>query len=162
MDIFDEELLRFWRVLNEHQVRYIMVGGVATNLHGYQRLTEDIDLWLDDTLENRKKLRSALADYGMGDFDAIERMQFVPGWTTFQLNNGAPLDIMTSIKGMEEHSFEECLEYASIAEIYGVKIPFLHINHLITAKKASDRPKDRIDVANLEKIKEMEDNNPQT
>lgn len=59
MDIFDEELLKFWRCLNQHGVRYIMVGGVATNFNGYQRATDDIDLWIDDTIENRETLRCA-------------------------------------------------------------------------------------------------------
>jgi hypothetical protein len=52
MDTLDEELLRFWRILNAHKVRYIMVGGLATRFHGYNRTTDDLDLWLDDTLSN--------------------------------------------------------------------------------------------------------------
>lgn len=54
MDIFDEELIEFWQSLNKYHVKYIMVGGVATNLNGYQRMTDDIDVWLEDTIENRK------------------------------------------------------------------------------------------------------------
>ena len=63
MDIFDEDLLAFWRTLNKEGVRYIMVGGVATNLNGYQRTTEDIDIWLDDTLQNREQFRLAFKAY---------------------------------------------------------------------------------------------------
>lgn len=40
---------------------------------------------------------------------------------------------------------------ASIAEINGVKIPFLHINHLIESKRATNRPKDQVDLIYLEK-----------
>lgn len=46
MDIFDEEILKFWTVLQKTKVKYIMVGGYATNLHGYQRFTGDIDIWI--------------------------------------------------------------------------------------------------------------------
>lgn len=155
MDIFDNELLNFWRFLNKHEVQYIMVGGVATNLHGYQRTTNDVDLLLNDNLENRQKLRMAFKDYGMGDFEMMERLQFVPGWTNFHLNNGLRLDIMTEMKGLEAISFNECLQLASIAEIENVSIPFLHINHLIANKKAVDRPKDQVDVIYLEKIKKL-------
>lgn len=42
MDVFDDDLLHFWSTLNENGVLYIMIGGVATNLHGYQRTTDDI------------------------------------------------------------------------------------------------------------------------
>ena len=37
-----------------------MIGGFAINLHGYNRSTKDIDIWIEDTLENRKRLRKAL------------------------------------------------------------------------------------------------------
>ena len=55
--MLDDELLRFWKVLNENKVRYIMVGGFATRFHGFNRNTDDLDMWLEDTIENRKNLR---------------------------------------------------------------------------------------------------------
>lgn len=48
MDIFDEEILNFWKALEEFSVKYILVGGFAINLHGYQRFTGDLDIWLKD------------------------------------------------------------------------------------------------------------------
>ena len=45
MDILDEELIRFWRALNENGVRYLMIGGFATRFHGFNRSTDDLDLW---------------------------------------------------------------------------------------------------------------------
>lgn len=91
----------------------------------------------------------------MGDFESIERMQFVPGWVDFPLNNGIRLDIMTSLKGVN-FSFDECLEMAPLAEIEGVMVPFLHINHLMLNKKAVNRPKDQVDIIYLEKIIEIQ------
>lgn len=41
MDVMDEGLLDFWRVLNKHQVAYIMVGGFAVNMNGFTRATDD-------------------------------------------------------------------------------------------------------------------------
>lgn len=157
MDLFDQELIAFWKALNSHRVQYIMVGGVATNLHGYQRTTKDADIWIKDTLENRRMLRAAFKEYGMGDYDMMERMQFIPGWTNFNLNNGMVLDVMVNVKGLEGFSFDECLQMASIADINTVNVPFLHINHLIAAKKAANRPKDQLDVIYLEKIKKLRD-----
>jgi hypothetical protein len=46
MDIFDEEILKFWAALQNQAVKYIMVGGYANNLHGFQRYTGDIDIAL--------------------------------------------------------------------------------------------------------------------
>ena len=132
-----------------------MVGGYATNLHGYQRYTGDIDIWIEDTRENRHRLREAFIACGMGDYYMVETMQFVPGWTDFHLMNGLRLDIMVSMKGLEGYSFDECLNMASIADIDGVKIPFLHINQLIANKKAVNRPKDQVDVIELERIQKL-------
>jgi hypothetical protein len=133
-----------------------MVGGVAINLHGYQRTTDDIDIWIKDTLENRKKLRKSFEDCEIGDFEPLERMPFIPGWTYFNLNNGIRLDLMDQMKGLEGNlSFDECYTLASLADIEGVTVPFLHINHLLSNKKAVNRPKDQIDVIYLEKIKKL-------
>lgn len=48
MDIYDQSFLNLWRYLNQYEVKYIMVGGFATNLHGYQRYTGDIGLYIED------------------------------------------------------------------------------------------------------------------
>ncbi|MGY3213065.1 hypothetical protein [Mucilaginibacter sp. HD30] len=154
MDILDDELLRFWRNLNHHKVNYIMVGGFATRFHGFNRNTEDLDLWLQDTLQNRKNLRHSFIDLGYGDFPSLETMEFIPGWTSFYLGNSIDIDIMTSMKGID-YSFNESLAMASTADLDGIVVPFLHINQLISNKKAVNRPKDQIDVLELEKIKKL-------
>jgi len=155
MDMLDDELLRFWQGLNQSNVRYIMVGGFATRFHGFNRATEDLDIWLDDTQQNRKNLREVLNNLGYGDIPMLETMQFVPGWTNFNIGQMIELDILTSMKGLEDTTFDECLQQASIAELDGISIPFLHINQLIMNKRAVSRPKDQIDVIELEKIKKI-------
>jgi hypothetical protein len=86
----------------------------------------------------------------------IETLQFVPGWSPFKLNNGFALDILLApMKGLENFSFNDCYKLASRAEIYDLVVPFLHINQLIANKKAVNRPKDQIDVIELERIKEL-------
>jgi hypothetical protein len=157
VDFFDEEVLKFWASLEQHGVEYILVGGYAVNLHGYSRFTGDLDIWLNDNLENRKKLRAAFVTCEMGDFPMIERMQFLPGWTEFHLNNSLILDILTEMKGLEDHTFDECLKLASIANIEGVTIPFLHLNQLIENKRVVGRPKDKDDVIALEQISQLKD-----
>lgn len=161
MDVFDEDLLYFFRTLQEHHVKYILVGGYAVNFHGYPRYTGDIDLWLKDTKENRQQLRKVFINCEMGDFPMIETMEFVPGWTEFHLNNSLVLDILTEMKGLEAYTFDECLQMASVAEIDHVQVPFLHLNQLIENKKVINRGKDQIDVIALESIRglrEDEDN----
>jgi len=153
MDILDVEILNLWKNLNKWNVKYIMVGGFATNLHGFQRTTGDLDLWIKDSVENRKQLRNALRESGLGDIDSVETMTFLHGWSAFSLDSGFEIDIMTSLKGFEQSAFDYCFEIAPIAVVYDVPIKFLHLNQLIEAKKASGRPKDLIDIQELEKIK---------
>src|SRR5436190_4850992 len=153
MDIFDEELLNFWRCLNNFGVKYIMVGGVATNLNGFQRTTNDIDVWIEDTLENRENYRKAYREYSGIDIAMMNRLQIIPGWTNFSLNNGFKLDLTVSMKGLEGFSFDDCYKLSNKASIDDVTVPLLHLNHLIANKKAVNRSKDQIDVMELEKIK---------
>ena len=132
-----------------------MIDGVATNLHGYYRTTADIDIWIDDTSENRENLYNVFKEIGMGDLKALLTTQFIPGWTDFYLDNGVRLDVMTSVKGLEKYSFNDAYEIASIADIFDVQVPFLHLNQLIESKKAANRSKDQIDLIELEKIKKL-------
>jgi predicted nucleotidyltransferase len=153
MNMLNEQLLDFWKALNNHQVIFLMVGGFAVRFNGYNRATDDVDLWLKDTLENRKKFRNAYAEAGYGDYPSIETMQFVPGWTQFYIGDGIIMDITTSMKGLEDKTFDECLSDAKVADLDGIKVPFLHINDLLANKKAVGRPRDQMDVIELEKIR---------
>jgi hypothetical protein len=157
MDIFDEDLLNFWKLLSAEKVKYIMVGGVAVNLHGYLRATGDVDVWIDDTIENRQALGKVLAHLGYPGVDMVN-MQIVPGWTDFYIGSRIELDILVSMKGVGEYSFSECLNMAFVAEIEDLKVPFLHINQLIANKKAVNRLKDQLDIIELEKIRDIMEN----
>jgi hypothetical protein len=44
---------------DEGELRYIMVGGFATRFHGFNRNTDDLDMWLEDSVENRRNLRKS-------------------------------------------------------------------------------------------------------
>ncbi|WP_026710804.1 hypothetical protein [Flavobacterium filum] len=149
-----EQIFVIWKYFKEHKVRYITIGGFAVNIYGYSRNTGDLDILIDDTLDNRKNLRKAFIDIGIGDFEAIETMVFIPGWTDFSLNFGLRLDIMTAIKGLEDKSFQELYDEATIVLLGGVEVKFIDYDSLILAKKASNRPKDQLDIEELNKLNE--------
>ncbi|MEO7212683.1 hypothetical protein [Mucilaginibacter sp.] len=132
-----------------------MVGGFATRFHGFNRSTDDLDLWLDDNPVNRGNLRKSFVNLGYGDFPSLETMEFIPGWTSFYIGQIIELDVMTKMKGLDDYTFEQCLEIASIADLDGIHVPFLHIDQLIANKRAVNRPKDQVDVLELEKIKTL-------
>lgn len=161
MDILDESLLNFWKSLNENFVQYIMVGGFAVNMHGFTRSTNDIDLWLKDSIPNRRGFGKAMSQFG---YDGLswDEIQFVPGWTDFYIGPGIKLDIMILMKGLEEITFDEAYMMANIATIEEIKVPFLQISQLIANKIAVNRPKDQLDVIELEKILRIHQENNNT
>lgn len=148
----DKQILEVWKYLLENKVNYLTIGGLAVNIYGYGRNTGDIDIYIEDTVLNRKNLRNAINQMGLGDFESINTMQFIPGWTDITLNINFRLDIMTSVKGLEDKSFKELLEKAKVIEIDKIKVYFLDYDNLIIAKKASNRLKDLLDIEELEKI----------
>lgn len=153
MDILDDEILNLWKALNREKVLYIMVGGFATNLNGFSRTTADLDLWIKDTQENRNSFVKALNSVNIKNIDFLKSNPIIAGWTTIKLDSGFELDLMTEIKNFGNSDFDECYKLAPIAVISEVPIKFLHINHLIEEKRKSGRPKDLIDLEELEKIR---------
>jgi hypothetical protein len=159
MDILDDDLLRVWKTLEANAVKYIMIGGIASIFHGTSRITQDADVWIEDSLENRKALRSALQDAGIGDFEQLETLEFVPGFTTIYLNEFIELDFFTDLKFYTKKDFAECYTLAETAVIENISIKFLHIDHLLFEKQTANRPKDQFDIEELQKIKKIIDNN---
>lgn len=147
-----EEILNIWQKFNENNVRYLTIGGLAVNIYGYVRNTGDIDVLIDDTLENRKNLRVAFKEIGIGDFEEIETMQFVAGFTDFTISYDLRLDVMTSIKGLENTSFDSLLKNATIINLKKTPVYFIDYDNLIIAKKATNRPKDQLDIEELKKL----------
>ena len=147
-----KQIIDVWKHLSENNVNYLTIGGFAVNIYGYGRNTGDIDIFIEDTIANRENLRNAIKQIGLGDFESINTMQFIPCWTDVTLNFNLRLDIMTSVKGLENSSFNQLFEQAYVVEISETPVYFLDYNSLIKAKKASNRPKDILDIEELEKI----------
>jgi hypothetical protein len=146
------QILDIWKYLAVNKVKYLTIGGFAVNIYGYGRNTGDIDIFIEDSIENRENLREALKQAGIGDFENLNTMQFIPGWTDITLNFNLRLDIMTSVKGLENTTFEQLLVKAYITEISDIPVYFIDYENLIIAKKASNRPKDLLDIEELEKL----------
>lgn len=152
MDFYDEEFLRVFNLLNKHKVDHILIGGFAVNFHGHSRFTADLDIWIRDTLENRRRLSSAFREIYGYEIPGVETMQFVPGWSTISLPNGFPLDILVDMKGLEQYSYDECLAAAQDFEVEGTLFKVLHYNHLIANKRSAGRPKDLSDIDELNRL----------
>jgi len=148
-NIFHEDFRDFLNALNEAEVRYILVGGYSVVLHGYSRTTGDMDLWVERTSENYKRIIKAFQIFGMPLFDMTES-NFLshPIWDVFTF--GTPpvaIDIMVKIEGL---NFEDVFQKAVYFEDDDLKIRTINRNDLIVAKKIAGRAKDINDLENLE------------
>ncbi|MBD1393961.1 DUF6036 family nucleotidyltransferase [Mucilaginibacter glaciei] len=147
-NIFKEDFQDFIEALNTNEVRYILVGGFSVILHGYSRTTGDMDIWVDRTLENYKKIKLAFLHFGMPVFDMTEE-KFLFDNNSDVFTFGRPpsaIDIMVEVLGLE---FDSCFKQAIYFNDDGLNIRTIHLNDLIVAKKKSARSKDLDDLENL-------------
>ncbi len=156
MDIYDESFLECLASFQNCGVRYLIVGGFATNFHGYARVTSDVDIWLEDSPQNRRNLINALEKIGLGKIDELMTAEFVPGFCEIMLNDGTYMDLMGKILGFEQIDFEECYQLAERSNIGNIEMYFLHFNHLLTSKQQSHRIKDQLDAQELLKIQQKQ------
>jgi predicted nucleotidyltransferase len=148
-NLFNEHFRDFIKALNDNAVEYILVGGMAVILHGYVRGTGDMDIWVNKTKENYQKLAGAFEQFGMPVFDMTEKSFLGSEFDVWSI--GVPpvkIEIMTAVKGL---SFDETYKHSLEYNEDGLPIKFLHLSHLIQAKKASGRFRDLDDIDQLTK-----------
>jgi hypothetical protein len=148
-NIFNEHFRDFIQALNENEVEYILVGGMAVILHGYVRGTGDMDIWVNKTKDNYKKLVNAFTQFGMPVFDMTEKAFLGNEFDVWGIGvQPVRIEIMTAVKGLD---FEETYKLSQFYDEEGLKIRFINLNHLIEAKKAAGRFRDLDDIDQLTK-----------
>ena len=156
--------------LCDAQVDYVLVGGLAVQLHGFLRSTFDIDLVLAMNDENLVRFIDVAKQYGLfpaipvsidslRNADQIEAWYREKGMLAFSLREpqigGSVLDVLVR----PDVPFDQLCLNAVAGELYGRRVPIASIDDLITMKRIANRPKDRLDVVALEKIGRGEDPN---
>jgi hypothetical protein len=150
-DYFNEDFKDFIRALNNQQVDYILVGGMAVILHGYVRTTGDMDVWVNRTKENYLLIVKAFRQFGMPVFDMTEERFLSNDFDVWMFGvEPVKIELMTAVKGLE---FEEAYKMSQLHDEDGMSVRYLHINSLIEAKKAAGRYKDLDDINQLQKRK---------
>jgi len=152
---WDKNIRNFIALANKHNVRMLMVGGGAVNFHGYQRHSADVDFWIETTDENFKKLCAVFSEMGyeISDFpDAVKQqkqnisVKFSP--------DSLQLELITNF--LVNKPFEEALaesEETKVKDSEFLRWNVLSYDDLITSKLKANRPKDLLDVQQLQKIK---------
>ncbi len=136
----------FLKLLNAHQVEYLLIGGYAVSYHGYPRATVDMDIWIALQPANAERIVAVLKEFGF-DFPELSPQLFLKEWQVIRL--GVPpvrIELATTVSGV---NFNEC--YAErVADILdGVKVNLISLRHLKINKQASGRHQDLADLENL-------------
>jgi hypothetical protein len=153
MDISQSDVQHLFRSLNHFGVQYLLVGGMANMVHGYIRATEDLDLWIKADDVNKASLVRALAENNVAGAELLLNVPLLFGWSTVTVGKqGFTLDMGHSLKAFTEADFDTCYARARDATFHDVPFKVIHLNDLITEKKATGRPKDLGDVDELTKL----------
>lgn len=142
----------FFQKLNEHGVQYLLIGGFAVNAYGHARNTGDLDLWVNDTPDNRQALGKACAAAGIAGGELLADMDWAPGWTGFHLPNGFKVEILGYLKSFTKEDFPACFAKAKKISFDSVEVPLIHLSDLLKEKEATACPKDLEDVEQLRRI----------
>lgn len=152
-----EELLK---KLVEAQIKFILVGGWAAIAQGSDYVTMDLDICYAREAKNikkmvvlLKKINARLRDVpGDLPFQLDEKVFSMGMNFTFETDLGA-LDIWGELAGLG--GYQDTLKYAEAFDLFGMPVDVLSIDGLIKAKKAAGRPKDLLQLKELEALKEL-------
>ncbi len=135
-----------FRCLHVHDVRYVVIGGIAAIVHGVPRTTFDVDLLIEASEPNAARLLKALEAAGI-DSAALTTPQQLLAHEITIFKDVVRIDVQTSTPGL---SFADAWHRRVEREVSGVPYWILSKPDLIAAKRAAGRPKDLEDVRVLE------------
>lgn len=130
-------------------MRFLVVGAHALAALGRPRFTRDLDVLVEPTLANARRVGAALADVGYAEL-AKEWRRFAERDRMATLGR-EPLrvDVMTSISGV---SFRDAWRGRTLVRVAGAEVGFLGRAAFVENKRASGRAKDLLDIALLEEV----------
>jgi len=150
------------KVLEKHNVEFMIVGGLAAVVYGSTRMTWDIDVLPNQSDENLSNLVTALKELEAGlrisdsktlpadfDIDSLRRSQIIECRTKY-----GDLDILKNMltQDFRRAEFDELAKKSTQTAAYGMSLMLVSLEDMIGSKKAARRPKDLQDLAVLEEL----------
>lgn len=160
------DLIRVCKILKDYGVEYLIVGGTAVALHGYFRITTDVDgtpsekhdldIWYNPTYENYFNLLNALEKLGLDTTAFKEESSPNPKKSYFKFEtNDFSFDFLPELLSLK--NFGTSFKKKETVEIADTGIWFINYSDLIDEKQGSGRSKDIIDIEQL-KIRNSQGN----
>lgn len=154
-----------FKQLNAADARYVVVGGVATILHGYVRATTVIDLIVDLQVEEAKKVIEALTAMGYKPRIPVDALEFADaekrddwinakGMTVFSMFHSTQPGLTVDLFAKHPIPFDELWKRSQIFEVDGTNIRVCSIDDLLKLKEIAGRDKDKDDIEKLLQIKD--------
>ena len=141
-----QDFREFLKLLNLHEVKYLLIGGFAVGYHGYPRATGDMDIWIAVSPENADKMLNVLKSFGFNipelNIDLFLKKRQV-------IRMGMPpirIEVLTDISGV---SFDECYDKRVTDLIDCISVSIISSEYLKINKRASGRLKDLNDLEYL-------------
>lgn len=160
--IFYEEIIR---AFHKQKVKYILVGGVAANLLGLMRSTADLDILVEMSDDNLRKIVKILKRRGYQVKQPVDPIKLadkksreewiknknMKAFNFYKENEFKEVDIIIE----SPVSFQEARKSAVRIKIDDYILPVISIDNLIKMKEKTGRSVDKLDVAGLKKIKKL-------
>jgi len=137
------------RSLNARRARYVVIGAAAFPVHGYARATLDVDLLIEATPENARRVRQALLDFGydltdVSEEELLEKKVLIRQYVL-------ETDIHPFVAGGD---FDGIWQRRVEDRIGETPAAFASLDDLIRMKEAAGRPKDLEDLKALRQLRE--------
>jgi hypothetical protein len=160
-----------FRALNAHDVRYLVAGGVAVVLHGYTRLTADLDLVVDLAEAQARAAIDALTGLGLKPRAPVDPQLFADRraraeWLrdrdmkVFTLHDPANPLLVVDLFTEPPADFEGLWARAKDVSLATTTVKIVSVDDLIAMKRQAGRPRDLLDIAELERLRELQDPEP--
>jgi predicted nucleotidyltransferase len=144
----EKDYEEFLSLLNNHNVKYCIIGAFAVAFYAKPRYTKDIDILVEPSNDNAQKILKVINEFGFGEL-AVSVEDLTQEGNILQLGyEPLRIDLLNKLEGFQ---FQDIWKNR-VAGIYGSeKVYIIGLDDLIKNKKMSGRPSDKIDIELLKK-----------
>lgn len=140
-----EDLLLVFR---KHEVRYLVIGGLAFIYHARPRYTKDMDLWIDPAPRNVRRANAALAEFGSPHLLVVDEPEEI-------LQIGLPPNRIDLFRAVEGPQFGQAWRRRIRGKYGRADVNWIDLDSLIEIKSRIDDPRHRRDVRDLEEVRAL-------
>ena len=144
---YEEEI----KAINKSKIKYLVVGGVAVNLHGLVRMTRDLDLMIDINEDNLQKFVSLMNKIGYGANLSVDEWK---GKVAIAFRNDKDKSKQIDIFMKNPIDFSEAYKKRKLVNLGKIKVSCVGLEDLLRMKELSGRDRDLIDLGYLKKYKQ--------